>query len=86
MASDDEPPTAGEDAEDDLSSSAGALFTEPAGYFKPEKQPTEAEYTLRDGRVLRLGLVGESPLWVRLLNIISLSFPLLFLFLAARVP
>lgn len=41
-----------------------ALFREPEGYFKPEKAPTTAEYALLDGRVLQLGLVGESPLWV----------------------
>ncbi|KAI4139638.1 MAG: hypothetical protein LQ340_007980, partial [Diploschistes diacapsis] len=40
-----------------------ALFREPEGYFKPEKAPTTAEYALLDGRVLQLGLVGESPLW-----------------------
>ena len=48
---------------DDLASDA--LFKEPDGYYKPEKRPTTAEYTLLEGRTLKLGLVGESPLWVR---------------------
>ena len=41
------------------------LFKEPEGYYKPEKVPTTASYTLVDGRVVKLRLVGESPLWVR---------------------
>ena len=43
-----------------------ALFKEPEGYYKPEKAPTSAEHALLDGRTVKLGLVGESPLWVGL--------------------
>lgn len=52
-----------DDDTDDLA--ARSLFKEPEGYFRPEKAPSVAEYELHDGRVLKLGLVGESPLWVR---------------------
>ena len=49
---------------DSESLAPSSLFKEPEGYYKPEKPPTTADHTLLDGRTVKLGLVGESPLWV----------------------
>ncbi|KAI5797440.1 putative methyltransferase-domain-containing protein [Peziza echinospora] len=39
------------------------LFTEPEGYFKPDKEPTFETHTLLSGETLQLRLVGQNPLW-----------------------
>ncbi|QIW96452.1 hypothetical protein AMS68_001970 [Peltaster fructicola] len=39
------------------------MFTEPEGFFEPEKQPTTAIHQLKDGRSLEVRLVGHNPLW-----------------------
>ena len=41
------------------------LFQDPDGFYEPEKPATVTSYTLNDGRVISLRLVGHSPLWVR---------------------
>lgn len=40
------------------------IFIEPANYYPPERQPTTAEHTLRDGQRLTIRLVAHNPLWV----------------------
>ena len=57
---------ASETDSDSDSIAPSSLFNEPEGYYKPEKPPTTAAHTLLDGRTVKLGLVGESPLWVSL--------------------
>lgn len=52
--------TDNEDFENDAS-----LFKEPDDFYQQEKPPTFVEYTLVDGRTLKLRLVGHNPLWVR---------------------
>ena len=54
--------TMASDDDEDLAHST--IFQEPEGYFKPEKASTYAEYTMLSGQILRLRLVGHSPLWV----------------------
>jgi hypothetical protein len=50
------------DKEDDTT--AIDIFQEPADFYQPDKAPTFVNYTLQDGRALKLRLVGHSPLWV----------------------
>lgn len=49
----------------DGDSDAVNLFQEPDDFYQPEKPATVTEYTLNSGEVIRLRLVGNSPLWVR---------------------
>jgi EEF1A N-terminal glycine/lysine methyltransferase len=49
----------------DGDSDAVNLFQEPDGFYEPEKPATTTTYTLNDGRLISLQLVGHSPLWVR---------------------
>ncbi|KAI9685804.1 MAG: nicotinamide n-methyltransferase [Bogoriella megaspora] len=43
------------------------MFTEPEGFYPPEKPPTLDTHTMLSGDVLTLRLVGHSPLWGHLL-------------------
>ncbi|MCJ1254949.1 nicotinamide n-methyltransferase [Lignoscripta atroalba] len=54
-------------SDDDEDLAHSTIFQEPEGYFKPEKASTYAEYTMLSGQILRLRLVGHSPLWGHLL-------------------
>lgn len=42
------------------------MFTEPEGYYEPEKQPTFAVHRMQNGQELNMRLVGHNPLWVGL--------------------
>jgi nicotinamide N-methyltransferase len=42
-----------------------SLFKEPDDFYQQDKPPTFVEYTLADGKALKLRLVGHNPLWVR---------------------
>jgi hypothetical protein len=55
-----------EDVENDSN-----LFKEPDDFYQQEKPPTFVDYTLADGRALKLRLVGQSPLWVRSYHVSS---------------
>lgn len=50
------------------------LFNEPEDYYQPEKEPTFVCHGLRDGRELRMRLVGHNPLWVGCILFFSSSF------------
>ena len=41
-----------------------SLFSEPDGYRQSSPPPKIVTHTLLSGRVLRLRLVGQNPLWV----------------------
>lgn len=43
------------------------LFSDPEGFYAPDKPPTSTTYTTKDGRELALRLVGHNPLWGHLL-------------------
>ena len=45
-----------------------SLFKEPDDFYQQDKPPTFVEYTLADGKALKLRLVGHNPLWVRSFN------------------
>ena len=64
----------GTSSDDDDSLSAANLFQEPEGFYQPEKPASFTTYTLRDGHLLNLRLVGHSPLWVRLFTRSYLTF------------
>jgi len=49
------------------------MFTEPEGYYEPEKQPTFAVHRMQSGQELNMRLVGHNPLWVGLYSYASLS-------------
>lgn len=53
-----------EEVENDAS-----LFQEPDDFYQQEKPPTFVEYTLANGRLLKLRLVGHNPLWVRFFRV-----------------
>ncbi|KAK0254423.1 Protein N-terminal and lysine N-methyltransferase efm7 [Friedmanniomyces endolithicus] len=55
-----------EPSEDDDETTAG-LFKEPDDYYPPEKEPTVVEHRMLSGPILKLRLVGHSPLWGHLL-------------------
>eukprot|EP00906_Rhabdomonas_costata_P032697 RCo046057 len=44
------------------------LFAEPEGFFEAEAPPTTTAYTLKDGRILTLEMVGSHPLYGHLLT------------------
>lgn len=57
-------PSDSEASSDDLDNAA--LFQEPDGYYQPEKPATFTTYSLISGEVIKLRLVGQNALWVRL--------------------
>lgn len=42
-----------------------SLFREPEDFYQQDKPPSFVEYTLANGKSLKLRLVGHNPLWVR---------------------
>lgn len=55
-----------ESRDSDQDSDAVDLFQEPDDFYQPEKPASFTKYTLKDGQVISLRLVGHSPLWVRI--------------------
>lgn len=54
----------GDESSGDDDVASAALFNEPEDFYQPEKPATFTTYTLTNGRLFNLRLVGHSPLWV----------------------
>lgn len=52
-------------ADDEEFENDASLFKDPDDFYQGDKPPTFVEYTLADGKALKLRLVGHNPLWVR---------------------
>ena len=57
--------SAGDDSDGgDIDIASGSLFTEPDGFYAPDKPASFCHHDTRAGERLRVRLVGQSPLWV----------------------